>query len=202
MKLASKVTIFISSISIVSIILIYIIIKDNYSNLITFENKLVNNEMKSLLDNIDLSNEEIKHTLKLYNDRPEILKILNNNHSIEFQELFVRDNFTNLFLLNEKKEIIKSGVYIRDSEEFYNSNEKSDFFKKNINIENSDDIYFTTYEYEKIIFNILKIDEQNLDFKYIVLGKALDSKFLSFITRLSDNYVSLLFNHTLDKKMK
>lgn len=103
MKLATKVIIFISSISIVTTILIYSIIKDNYSYLIKLENNLVNNKIQNLLDNINLSNEEIKHTLDFYNNNKKILKILNNSTNDKIEELFVRDNFTNLFLLNEKK---------------------------------------------------------------------------------------------------
>lgn len=193
MKLATKVIIFISSISIVTTILIYSIIKDNYSYLIKLENNLVNNKIQNLLDNINLSNEEIKHTLDFYNNNKKILKILNNSSNDKIEELFVRDNFTNLFLLNEKKEIIKSIIYNRDSEEFYDSTQKFNLFNKNLDL-NYNNIHFTTYDYEKILFNIIKVDNQNLNYKYIIIGKALDSKFLSFITRLTDSYISLIFN--------
>lgn len=197
MKLATKVIIFISSISIVTTILIYSIIKDNYSNLIKLENNLVNNKIQNLLDNINLSNEEIKHTLDFYNNNIKILEILNSYTNDKIEELFVRDNFTNLFLLNEKKEIIKSIIYNRDSEEFYGSNQKLSLFKEDLDF-NYNNIHFTTYDYEKILFNIIKVDNQNLNYKYIIIGKALDSKFLSFITRLTDSYISLIFNRKIE----
>lgn len=195
MKLATKVIIFISTISLVFFILVYLVLKDNYRNLIKFEDELVNKNIKNLIDNIYISSESIENILNIYSTSPDILEILKDDNTKKFEELFIRNNFTHLFLLDKNKDIVKAGVYNRNSEEFYYINNRDNSFKNIDKLKNEEKIYFTTYNYEKILFNKIKIKNKKLGFNYILIGKAFDSNFLSFITRLSDSYLSLVFSY-------
>lgn len=199
MKLSTKVIIFISTISLISFILIYSILKDNNSNIIEFENNLVKKNIKNLLDNIYLTSESLEKNLEIYSNSPNILKIIYSNDSEKLTELFIRDDFTHLFLIDKDNRVKKGGVYSRNSDEFYYLAQDNNLFLNINKLKKEENIHFISYDHEKILFNIININNQNSKYRYLAIGKALDAEYLSYITRLTDSYVSLIFNHDLEK---
>lgn len=196
MKLKNKVLLYLSCLFIFAVVLMAFKTWINYKSIIDFENKLVKNNIQNLVDTISLSHEKLMKTIEIYSSDLVNLEEMIKKDVHQLSDSFIRDDFTHLFLLDENKSIIKSIVYF---EEIYIYDENEIFLENHKKPLKLDKIYFTTFDYEKIFFTIQKLDKSVNGIKYVIIAKALNSEFLSLVSRLTKNYISIVPSYDKSK---
>lgn len=183
--------------------LIFLILKDRESNALIFENKLIESRIESLKKLLDIKNLLLSNIAYEYSKNESIINILKQEKtSYDFLEIASNLNISYFILLDKNKNIKYSEVFDTSSKEYMDITNNIKYFfddnKLTSYVNMKDKIKFTTFEYEKLIFSIEKVD--NLG--YVFVAKALNSNFLSELSTSLDVYISLLPSYTLNKDYK
>ncbi|MFK2822554.1 diguanylate cyclase [Malaciobacter sp. WC5094] len=183
--------------------LIFFILKDRESNALTFENNLVQNRVISLHKMLNIKNLLLNNISYEYSKSEKIIDILTKKETYyDFHEIASNLDISYFIVLDKNKNIKYSEVFDTSSKEYMDITSSIKYFFDDANLDKyvnmKDKIKFTTFEYEKLIFSIEKVEGLG----YIFVAKALNSSFLSELSSALDVYVSLLPSYTLNDNYK
>lgn len=199
MSINKKVFLLISVLFCLLSLIFFSVLKNRENNSIVFEDSLIERKVHNL-NNILKDRLDLLNTLSYeYSINDDLINQLreNNLDFSKYESITSKLNISYFMILNQNKEAIYSQAYDINSKEFLDvPNDASEFFKR-ANIENfllhKEKLKFVTFDYEKLIFSIEKIDELG----YIFVARTIDSTFLSNISSILDSYVSFLPSHNL-----
>ncbi len=203
MKINNKIFLLFTSLFILLLILIYFILKDRELKTLVLEDEIVKNRVNSLGKILDTKKLLLDNIAYEYSKNQAIIKTLKQkNKNYKFHEIASNLDISYFILLDNKKNIVYSEVFDTSSKEYMSISNNIRYFFEDGDIEKylskSRKLKFTTFEYEKLMFSIEKIE--NLG--YVFVAKAINADFLNELSDILNTYVSLLPSYSLDKNYK
>ena len=200
MTINKKIFLLFSALFITLLSLIYFILKDRESSALEFENQVVKNKVNNL-HNILMNKKKLLDNITYeYSTNESIIKLINDKNKKDiFYDFSSKLDVSYFLILDNNKEIIYSEAYDINSKEYVDiSNSISDFFSES-NLSsyiNNEEFKFMTFDYERLIFSLERIDKTG----YVFTARTLDSTFLSESSSMLDSYISFLPSYSFNNK--
>lgn len=200
MTINKKIFLLFSALFITLLSLIYFILKHRESSALEFENQVIKNKVNNL-HNILMNKKKLLNNISYeYSANETIIKLINQkNIENNFYDFSSKLDVSYFLLLDEKKEIVYSEAYDVSSKEYIDiSDSINNFFleSKLSKYINDEKLQFMTFDYERLIFSIERIDEIG----YVFVARTLDSTFLSEASSMLDSYISFLPSYNYENK--
>jgi len=210
MKISKKMALLFTLISIIIITFIAGLIQNRIQKSEILEDKLIQKNILKLHNIIDFNSQYLKKIAYEYQENRTLINLIKISDKKKIYEYFQNSNFmeelnlSNFLIFDKNKEFLFGKNYDISSNELLNvSNELIDFFKtKNINkyIDTTKEIFYMTIDYEKSIFHIKEIKNKKSEIiGYLYFSRAIDSHFLSDISDVIQDYVSLINSVSFQK---
>lgn len=200
MTINKKIFLLFSALFITLLSLIYFILKDRESSALEFENQVVKNKVNNL-HNILMNKKKLLDNITYeYSTNESIIKLINDKNKKDiFYDFSSKLDVSYFLILDNNKEIIYSEAYDINSKEYVDiSDSISDFFSES-NLSsyiNNEEFKFMTFDYERLIFSLERIDKTG----YVFTARTLDSTFLSESSSMLDSYISFLPSYSFNNK--
>lgn len=200
MTINKKIFLLFSTLFIVLLSLIYFILKHRESSALEFENKVIKNKVNNL-HNILMNKKKLLNNISYeYSTNETIIKLINQkNKANDFYDFSSKLDVSYFLVLNNQKQIVYSEAYDVSSKEYVDiSDSINEFFLESdlSKYINNKKLQFMTFDYERLIFSLERIDEIG----YVFAARTLDSTFLSESSSMLDSYISFLPSYKFKNK--
>ncbi|AXH10435.1 hypothetical protein CP960_04720 [Malaciobacter halophilus] len=202
MNITSKISIFFGFICLFLTICIFSILKDSENRTIEFENQQVKKSIETFFEAINSKVEFLDNIAYEYSTNSKVHNIFEKKQ-LKFRRYFIKDKYSHFLLFDKNKEFVYGDVYDINSDEFVSTSKQiREFFKNRKILDYIKDkkTNFLTLDYEKVLFTIKKVYKNRKFLGYVFVGRTLDSSFLSELSRITHQYISLVPSYDFKEK--
>lgn len=202
MNITSKISIFFGFICLFLTICIFSILKDSENRTIEFENQQVKKSIETFFEAINSKVEFLDNIAYEYSTNSKVHNIFEKKQ-LKFRRYFIKDKYSHFLLFDKNKEFVYGDVYDINSDEFVSTSKQiREFFKNRKILDYIKDkkTNFLTLDYEKVLFTIKKVYKNKKFLGYVFVGRTLDSSFLSELSRITHQYISLVPSYDFKEK--
>ncbi len=205
MSINKKVSLLFSTVFIIFFITIALFINYRVENIENLENRIILNNIKKVQSLLDHYYEKIENIGYEYSTDSNILYDLENKNTStklfsEKIDFMKRLNISYFILFDKHRDILYGKYYDISSGESLSISSDLLRFIKNVQIEtilNKNNRYFTI-DYEKVLFHFEKVIYKGKTQGYLLVGRTIDSSFLTSISDVIEDYASLISNYGLN----
>ena len=210
MKISKKMALLFTLISIIIITFISGLIQDRIEKSEILEDKLIQKNILKLHNMIDFNSDYLKKIAYEFQENLILSKLIEDRNKNGLNKNFSDSDFmeelklSNFLVFDKNKKLLYGKSYdISSNETLDVSNDLIEFFQtKDINkyLNTNKEIFYMTIDYEKSIFNIKEIKNKKSEtIGYLYFSRAIDSYFLSDISDVLQDYVSLINSVSFDE---
>ncbi|PLY08768.1 MAG: hypothetical protein C0626_13060 [Arcobacter sp.] len=210
MKISKKMALLFTLISLIIITFISGLVQNRIQKSQILEDKIIQRNILKLHNIIDFNSEYLKKIAYEFQENERLRDIINKSDHAQLKTYFSDSNLmeelniSNFLIFDKDKKFLFGKSYDISSNEMLSvSTELINFIKtKDIKkyINKKKEIFYMTTDYEKSIFDIKEIKNRNTQtIGYIYFSRAIDSHFLSNISDVLQEYVSLINSVDFDK---
>ncbi|RXK11709.1 hypothetical protein CP965_13150 [Halarcobacter mediterraneus] len=205
MSINKKVSLLFSTVFIIFFIIISLFINYRVQNIEKLENKIIINNIRKVQSLLDNYYEKLENIGYEYSADSNILYDLENKNTStkvfsEKIDYMKRLDISYFIVFNKHRDILYGKYYDISSGEYLPISSELLTFIKNTPIKtilNKNNRYLTI-DYEKVLFHFEKVIYKGKVQGYLLIGRTIDSNFLTSISEVVEDYSSLISNYGLN----
>jgi len=205
MNINKKVLLFFVSIGLIIVIFLTFLIQNRVNDSLVLEENFTQKSIKKLYHVFYSNSKYLKNIGYEYSKNNELNLYLEQKDASSLEEYF-EDNYmkelglSHFAIFDKNKNYVYGDSYDMSSDELFDTPSELISFMKEKTLEkyikSTNNIKYMTLDYEKVIFHIRKLlDKKGETLGYMYFARTIDSDFLSDMSSLLQNYISLIPSH-------